>query len=99
MKFACPMCDATGNISQDDLAHPVTRATCQNCGTILMINPDTGRVDAHKSPLKDSPSTETAGSQLTARADRDWTAVAVVAIIVLALISAGIYFAVNLDLF
>lgn len=109
MKFACPMCEAAGEISEDDLIHPVTRTTCRNCGTILMINPDSGNVDAHKSPLKDSSTLETSDSRSSDRSEpvlsmhskgedaRDWTAVVVVAFIMIILICAGVYFAVKLD--
>jgi ribosomal protein S27E len=107
MKFSCSICGETGDISEDILVHPVTRTTCRNCGTILLINPDTGKVDAHKSPLKDSPAfagRSAAESDATLSMDpqgkdaRDWTAVVVVAIIVIILISAGVYFALNLDI-
>jgi ribosomal protein S27E len=111
MKFECPICKASGNISENDLEHPVTRTTCPDCGTILLINPETGKVDAHKSPLKDSPAFKTISHNRSAdspapllsmrpgkHSGRDWTAAVVVAIIVLVLISAGIYFVLNLDI-
>lgn len=105
------MCGASGTIPEDDLEYPVTRTTCAECGTILFINPDTGKVDAHKSPLKDAPafktisndrSDDSSATVLSMRPEGksagDWTAVLVVAVIVLILISAGIYFALNLDI-
>jgi hypothetical protein len=104
------MCGASGNISEDDLEHPVTRTTCPDCGTILLINPDTGKVDAHKSPLKDYPALKNCDNRSAdrpssflsmrpeGRAARDWTAVVVVVIILLVLISAGIYVSLNLDI-
>lgn len=110
MKFTCPMCEASGDISEEDLSHPVTRAACRECGTILLINPKTGRVDAHKSPLKDSSALKTADDRSTDESEsvlsmhlqgedaRDWTAIVVVAIILIVLIAAGIYFTVNLDM-
>lgn len=111
MKYTCPMCEAGGDISKDDLARPITRTTCQNCGTILLINPDTGKVDAHKSPIKDSPAIKNSGNSSTDKAEavlstrspdrqaRDWTALVVVAVIFLMLISAGIFFAIQVDIF
>jgi hypothetical protein len=87
------MCEATGDISEDDLTHPVSRTACQKCGAILFIDPDTGRVDAHKSPLKDSPALGTSGSRSGAEPapvlsmhpqiteTRDWTAMVVLVII------------------
>jgi hypothetical protein len=109
MKFTCPLCETTGNIPQDDIDQPVTRATCQNCSTILLINPETGKVDAHKSPLKDSPAFERSGNQSIDksasvlsmrprdRAAKDWTAVVVVAIIIIFLVFAGLFFTFKLD--
>lgn len=110
MKFSCPICKASGNIPENDLEHPVTRTTCPDCGTILLVNPDTGNVDAHKTPFKDHPAFKTSDNRSADRpapllaqrpegtSNRDWTAAAVVAIIVLFLISAGIYFALKLDI-
>jgi hypothetical protein len=107
MKFVCPICETGGNISGDNLVHPVTKATCQKCGTILLVNPDTGVVDAHKSPLKatresdvaGAPSSDTAPPVLemrptdTDRGARDWAAIIIVMVVLVGLISAGIYFA------
>ncbi|MGD2186834.1 MAG: hypothetical protein PVI71_11935 [Desulfobacterales bacterium] len=110
MEYTCPVCQASSDITESDLKHPVTRTTCRSCGTILLINPDTGKVDAHKSPLKDSSALETLRSQPTDESasvlskrskdkeSTDWTAVVVVVIILIVLISAGVYFAFNLDI-
>lgn len=38
MQFSCTMCEASGEIPEDELAHPVTRTTCRNCGTLLLID-------------------------------------------------------------
>jgi hypothetical protein len=104
------MCKATGDISEDDLSHPVTRTACQNCGTILLINPETGKVDAHKSPLKDAPNLETSATGSTGEPKpvldmrpqnkdaRDWTAPIVVVIILVALISVGFYLVINVEI-
>ena len=109
MEFRCPMCEASGDLSQDDLTHPVTRTACPQCETILLINPDTGEVDAHKSPLKDSsvfaasgsrpadPSSPVLEMRPRDRSARDWTALVVVAVILLILVLAGVYFAFNPD--
>ncbi|MGD2038872.1 MAG: hypothetical protein PVH28_13345 [Desulfobacterales bacterium] len=111
MKFTCPICETASDISKDHLAHPVTRTTCRNCSTILLINPETGKVDAHKSPLKDSPAIEAAGSPSADKGEavlsapsqdrdaRDWTAIVVVTVIFLVLISIGVFFAIKLDTF
>jgi len=107
MKYTCPICEESGNISEENLEQPVTPVACRKCGTLLLVDPDTGKVDAYKSPLKDSPTLKTSTNRLVdvsasifdrrpqGRAARDWTAILVVAIVVLVLISAGAYFAVN----
>jgi len=70
---------------------------------------NTGRVDAHKSPLKGTREFAVSGGQTTEtgipvleirRADpgsRDWTAIIVTLIALAVLISAGVYFAAQLD--
>ncbi|MEJ2728284.1 MAG: hypothetical protein P8185_07200 [Deltaproteobacteria bacterium] len=107
MKFICSICEASGEISEGELERPLTRAICQNCGTILIINPDTGKVVVHASPLKGSSAIETSGNRSTDSSDsvlsmsprgrtaKDWTAVVVVAGVLLVLISTGIYLAFN----
>ncbi|MGD2100205.1 MAG: hypothetical protein PVG35_21740 [Desulfobacterales bacterium] len=110
MQFTCTMCEAGGEIPEDELAHPVTRTTCRHCGTILLIDPDTGKVDAHKSPLKDASTIKTLGDRAADaspsvlpkrpqdRAARDWLAPVVVVIVVFILISVGVYVAINLEI-
>jgi hypothetical protein len=110
MKFACPVCKTEGSIPEDRLEHPVTKTTCQNCSTILLVNPESGKVDAHKSPLKDSPELEISSTQSTDRATsvlfmrskemgmRDWPAIVVLIICLVILIASGVYFAINLDI-
>ncbi|UCD82492.1 MAG: hypothetical protein JSW26_14020 [Desulfobacterales bacterium] len=110
MKFVCPICETGGTISEEDLAYPITKASCLQCGSILLVNPKTGNVDAHKSPLKgtrefaisDTRTTETAPPVLemrpTDKGSRDWTAIITVMVFLIVLISAGIYFAGQLDI-
>ena len=111
MKFTCPVCETRGDLPEEDQKNPVTRRTCGDCGTILLINPDTGEVDAHKAPLK-APSvseTSTAGSDAEPGAvlamrpkdgqARDRTAPVVVAVILIVLIAAGVYLTFFLDIF
>jgi hypothetical protein len=107
MEFVCPVCKTDGSIPEDRLEHPVSKTTCQSCGTILLVNPDSGKVDAHKSPLKDSPESEISGTQpidkissvLSMRSKesciKDWPAIVVVVIILIVLIAAGIYLVLN----
>jgi hypothetical protein len=109
MKYVCPICETDGSISEDDLAHPITKATCQKCGTILLVDADTGSVDAHKSTLKGTREFSVSADQTTepdlpvlemrpaARGSRDWTAITIVLIVLIILISAGIYFTAHLE--
>lgn len=111
MEFVCPVCKTNGNMTQSDLNHPVTKATCRNCGIILLINPADGSVDAFKSPLKDSPIMEASEGRPTDKTasvlsmsrqgeqSRDWTAVLWVAAILIILISAGFYVAFTQNIF
>jgi hypothetical protein len=104
MEFICPVCKSTDDISDKNLEHPVTKTTCQQCAAILLINPENGNVDAHKAPIKDTPSlnsskTQPAESPSTALSmgpiaenSKDWIALIVFVIVLLILISSGILF-------
>jgi hypothetical protein len=108
--YVCPVCRTDGSIPENRLEPPVTKATCHNCGTILLVNPDSGKVDAPKSPLKDSTKLEISGTQPNdenssvlsmrskERGTRDWPAIVVVVFFLSILIAAGIYFTVNFDI-
>jgi ribosomal protein S27E len=110
MESVCPVCKNEESIPEDRLEHPITKTTCQGCGTILLVNPDSGKVDAHKSPLRDSPEFEIFSTQPSDKASsvlsmrskeksvRDWPAIVVVVIFLIVLIAAGVYFAVNLGI-
>ena len=110
MEFVCPVCEAIGNIPENNLEHPLTKRNCQDCGAILLINPQKGNVDANKAPLKDSLSLKSSSTQPTDAfssvstmrpqdmGSRDWPAIVVVVIILIILIAAGIYFVLNLDI-
>ncbi|MEJ2165786.1 MAG: hypothetical protein P8X90_09675 [Desulfobacterales bacterium] len=102
MKFTCPICETEGHISEQEPATPTVRTTCRQCGTILLINPRTGSIDAYKSPLRGTreyalteshePEPALPVSELRpATGSRDWPAVVTVMLVVLILISAGIY--------
>jgi hypothetical protein len=109
MKFVCPICETDSRISEDNLAHPITKTTCRQCGTILLVNPETGNVDAHKSPLKGTREFAVSAAQTTEpdlavlemrrtnQGSRDWTALIIVLVVLIILISAGIYFTAHLD--
>jgi hypothetical protein len=110
MEFVCPVCKVIGNIPLKNLEHPVTKTTCQTCGAILLINPEKGNVGAHKAPLKDSLSLKSSSTQPTGAFSsilsmrqqdidsKDWPAIAVIVFILIVLIAAGIYFALNPDI-
>jgi hypothetical protein len=110
MEFVCPVCKAIGNIPEKNLEHPVTKTTCQNCGTILLINPEKGNIDAHKAPLKDPLSLKRSSTQPTDEfssvlsmrpqdmGSRDWPAIVVVVIILIVLIATGIFFVLHQDI-
>jgi hypothetical protein len=110
MKFVCPVCKTAGELTQDVLEQKVTKTICRKCAAILIINPDSGKVETHKSSLKDSPVLGNAGirendgapSVLSMRPEkeetRDWIAIGVIIVVLIMLISAGVYFVINLDL-
>jgi ribosomal protein S27E len=102
MKFLCPLCESEGQIEEVNLARPTIRTTCQNCGTILLINPDSGNVEAYKSPFKgtreyaltdtEKPDAEVPVAEMRpTQGSRDWTALITVMVVVIVLISTGIY--------
>jgi hypothetical protein len=107
MNYVCPVCNETGKIADEDLEHPVTKTNCPHCRAILMVNPDSGNVDAWKSALKDAPGVSESVSQRNQKdssvleqssqnlANRDWTAIVVFGVILLVLIAAGIYLFFN----
>jgi hypothetical protein len=109
MEFVCPICETSANITKDDVDHSINKATCNNCGAILLINPASGKVEAHKSPFKDSPILETSENASTddavpskrsqGKGSKDWVAIVCFALILIFLISAGIYFALHSDIF
>ena len=109
MKFVCPICETSGNIPKDDVDHSINKATCNNCGALLLINPVSGEVETYKSPFKDFPILETPvnGSiddvapteRFQGKVSRDWTAIVWFAIILIFLISTVIYFAIHSDIF
>lgn len=106
MKFTCSLCSTEGNIDKEDIRHPVTRATCRKCGAILFLDPDSGRVEKHKSPVKDTsrisreviPSSQSVMDMPKGTDSRDWLAIAVVAVVLALFCGAGVYLVVHLDL-
>jgi hypothetical protein len=109
MEFVCPVCKVIGNIPEKNLKYPVTKTSCQTCDAILLINPENGNVDAHKAALKDSLSLKSSSTQPIGAFSsilsmhqqdidsKDWPAIAVIVFILIFLIAAGIFFALNLD--
>ncbi|HHP7235829.1 MAG TPA: hypothetical protein ACFCUC_14450 [Desulfobacterales bacterium] len=105
MKFTCSLCGTKGEIRPEDTGKPVNRATCENCGAILFLDPD-GRVEKHKSPVKDTSRIRPASTQGSdsvmdvpgQSGTRDWLAIAVVGLVVALLCAAGIYVILYFDL-
>jgi hypothetical protein len=107
MEFLCPVCKTSGNISNKNLEHPVTKTTCQQCAAILLINPENGNVDAHTAPIKDTQSLKgsrkqpaeslspTLSMRPMAEDSRDWPAIIVFVIVLAILISTGILLGLN----
>jgi hypothetical protein len=102
MKFTCPICETEGHISDEDPATSTTRTICRQCGTILLINPNTGNVELYKSPFRGTreyalteshePDPALPVSEMRPTSgSRDWTAVVTVMLVVVILISTGIY--------
>jgi hypothetical protein len=103
MQFSCPVCNTAGDIETAGSDHPVVRTTCRQCQAILMVNPGSGEVEAHKAALKDepqlsrdshrfsddSPSVLFMGKKKERR--RDWPAIAVLLLALLILAAAGFW--------
>jgi len=92
MKFLCPVCETESRIAEENLARPTSRATCRRCGTILLINPDSGSVDAYKSPLRgtreyaltdtEKPDAALPAAEMhPAKGSRDWLAIITVMLV------------------
>jgi hypothetical protein len=103
MKFVCPVCGQEGDISEEESEYPLTKRKCRHCRAILIIDPDTGRVDAHKAGIKDqgdvgelsSGEAENVPGVLGMSANspvyRDWPARALISLIALIALAAVVY--------
>lgn len=103
MKFSCPVCNTDGDIETAGNDPPVVRTKCRQCRAILMVNPVSGEVDAHKAALKDeprlSPETPSFGGNaptvlsMGEKKDqrRDWAAIGVLLLALLILAAAGLW--------
>lgn len=106
MKFTCSLCGTEGEIQGEDTKKGVASTTCSHCGAILFVDPDSGRVEKHKSPVKDTSrirqeSTRSSDSVMDVPREsgtRDWLAIGVVVFVLALLCAAGIYIAVYLGL-
>lgn len=102
-QFECPVCKATGDVPASEKDQAVAKTKCPQCSAILMVNPRSGSVEAHKAGLKDAPRLgeedspfgggASSVSSMAKQKDRgrDWPAVVVVLAAVLVLIVAGIW--------
>jgi hypothetical protein len=103
MKFVCPVCGQEGDISAEESEYPLTKRKCRHCRAILIIDPDTGRVDAHKAGIKDqgdvgdlaAGEAENVSGVLGMSANspvyRDWPARAVITLIAVIALAAVVY--------
>jgi len=103
MQFICPLCSAAGDIERTGRDQTVVRTKCRRCQAILMVNPGSGEVEAHKAALKDeprlsrevpplgedAPSVLSMGEKKERR--RDWAAIAVLLLALLVLAAAGFW--------
>ena len=110
MQFECPVCKAPYNVPDDKLPQTISKAACKKCGTTMLINKQTGEIDAEASieelpdelpPIKDTRVTGDVPSVLAMsaqhRGQRDYLAIGVVAVALFLLIAGGIYVALSLN--
>lgn len=45
MKIICPNCKSVYNIPEERLPHPTSKASCNGCGSVLLINKETGVIE------------------------------------------------------
>ena len=104
MKYVCPLCKTAGDIVEDESDQPTVEATCQNCGTALSIERETGLVRTPTAGGEKAPgprpkdkysSVLSMGSQ--DKAKKDYTAMGVFAVVLTLLIGVGVYFTRSVD--
>jgi predicted Zn finger-like uncharacterized protein len=105
MQFECPVCQAPYNVPDDKLPQIINKAACKKCGTTMLINRETGEIEAESSPeelpdefpIKDTRATDDVPSVLEMSAQsqgqRDYLAIGVVVVALFFLIAGGIYVA------
>lgn len=98
MKVVCPVCETGYNVSVDKLLSVVAKAVCKKCGATLLINKNTGKVEVKEpsrkskaaSPVSSAPPRIPAHSVIsmpsTDQGSRDYLAIGVVVVAVIALI-------------
>ena len=52
MKIICPFCKRTYNVPEERLPDPVSKASCSECGSVLLINKETGEIEGDTTPGK-----------------------------------------------
>ena len=98
MKFVCPVCQTTGDIATDDSVQPATQATCPKCGTKLSFEGTSG-----SAPMRPSGQRSKYGEfsvlsmSSNAKGKRDYPAVAVFTLVLIALIAIGVYFSLRIE--
>lgn len=112
MKFVCPACKTAGDIALDDSVRPVTQTTCRKCGTELSIEGESGRVqileagyglpEGRQSLAPSGRRPKYAASSVLSmqsrdKSKRDYPAIAVFALVLIALIAIGVYFSLRIE--
>jgi tetratricopeptide (TPR) repeat protein len=112
MKFTCPVCKTAGDIPPEDSVQPGIQTTCRKCGTNLSIEGESGRVQImedryglSKAKKPSAPSAQRSkyaafsilSMQSQNKSKKDYPAIAVFALVLSALIGAGVYFSLRIE--
>jgi tetratricopeptide (TPR) repeat protein len=108
MKFVCPVCKTTGDIALDDTVQPAAQTPCPKCGTKLSIESESRPVQmppagsAHKSATPPGHRSKYGAFSVLSmtsntKGKRDYPAVVVFALVLIALIATGVYFSLRIE--
>ncbi|MDX1707132.1 MAG: tetratricopeptide repeat protein [Desulfobacterales bacterium] len=109
MKYVCPVCQTAGDIPENSATPPENQITCHQCGSILIIAPDTGRVKvlqkAPPAPAGEKVSGRRPKYDMTPvlslrqqdKGRKDYLAIGVFVLVLCVLIATGIYFSLNIN--
>jgi tetratricopeptide (TPR) repeat protein len=112
MKFVCPVCQTTGDIALDDSVQPATQVTCPKCGAKLSIEgeSESARMPPAGNTLPEGRKSSAPSGQRSkygafsvlsmpsnAKGKRDYPAITVFALVLIALIAIGVYFSLRIE--